>query len=62
MTGSWPGVNCGADWAWFNAKEDAHLLASALAARAQGNQIRLYVDAMQKFGTACHVMTIMILP
>src|SRR5687767_10447473 len=44
MAGSWSGVNCGADWAWFNAKEDAHLLAQVLTARATNSQLRVYVD------------------
>jgi len=52
LPGSWSGVNCGADWAWFNAKEDAHLLAKAL--------LRVYVDdSLPKIGVACHVMTVM---
>ena len=60
LPGSWAGVNCGADWAWFNAKEDTHLLAQVLLARATNAPLRVYVDdSLPKLGVACHVMTVM---
>lgn len=59
LPGAWAGVNCGADWTWFNAKEDAHFLAQVLAARATNSQLRVYVDdSLPKVGVACHVMTL----
>jgi len=58
--GAFTGANCGADWVWFNAKEDAHLLAQVLSARATNSQLRVYVDdSLPKIGPACHVMTIL---
>jgi hypothetical protein len=60
LPGSWSGVSCGADWAWFNAKEDAHLLAQVLLARSTNAPLRVYVDdSLPKLGVACHVMTVM---
>jgi hypothetical protein len=60
LPGSWTGVNCGSDWAWFNAKEDAHLLAQVLMARSSNALLRVYVDdSLPKLGVACHVMTVM---
>jgi hypothetical protein len=39
MGGAWSGANCGADWVWFNSRDDAHLLATVLEARATGTQL-----------------------
>ena len=62
MSGAWPGANCGADWVWFNGKEDSHLLATVLEGRATGTSLRVYVDdALPKLGAACHVMTLMLM-
>jgi hypothetical protein len=63
LPGSWSGVNCGPDWAWFNAKEDPHLLAAVLTARSTNSPLRVYVDdSLPKMGAACHVMTLYAVP
>ena len=36
LNGSWSGLACGADWGWFNAKENPQFLATALTAQATG--------------------------
>jgi hypothetical protein len=64
MTGSWSGVSCGADWAWFSATNNAPLVAAALSAKAmQLTNVRVYVDDSLPWsygGNACTVSTILL--
>jgi hypothetical protein len=64
FSGSWAaaGTTCGADWVWFDGKEDPHFLATVLTARTTGTQLRIYVDdSLPKLGAACHIMTMMLM-
>jgi hypothetical protein len=59
LPGPWPGT-CGADWAWFNAKENSHLVATVLTARALGLPVSIYVDdsLLKINGVACQILAI----
>ena len=61
LAGAWPGT-CGADWVWFNAKENPHLVATVITARAMGASVSIYVDdsLLKINGAACQVLAISI--
>jgi hypothetical protein len=59
MNGSWPGVSCGADWGWFNAKDNPQYVATVLTARVTGAPVKIYVDdAKAKLNGSCQIMVI----
>jgi hypothetical protein len=59
LAGAWGGT-CGADWVYFNAKDNPHLVATVITARAMGSSVTIYVDdALPKVnGAACQVFAI----
>lgn len=55
MPGAWS-ANCNADWAWFNSKTSAQLLAGALSARVSSSSVMVYVDdSLPKLEGYCQV-------
>jgi hypothetical protein len=57
QVGNWLGSpNCPTTWAYFNAKDNPHLAATALAAKMADKPLRVYVDdTLPKFNGICQV-------
>jgi hypothetical protein len=60
LPGNWSGTACLADWAWFNAKDNPHFLASVLTARAMSSPVDIYVDdSYVKINGTCQITKIL---
>jgi hypothetical protein len=65
QTGPWLGSpNCPADFSYFSATDNPHLLAIALAARMAGKNVRVYVDDTlpKSSGGHCKITYLSVLP
>jgi hypothetical protein len=59
VAGTWAGATCGADWAYFNAKDNPHFLDLVLAARTANKPIEVYVnDTLPKIDDFCQITNI----